>query len=132
MRAVQVIRQSYIIHASARLVWDALTNPKIIAKWGGGPAKMDDKVGTKFKLWGGDIYGKNTEVIKRKKLAQDWYSGKWTKPSKVNIALSEEHGTTYIDLLQEDVPDNEKEEINKGWKNFYFGPLKNLLENSVE
>jgi activator of HSP90 ATPase len=132
MIEVQVIRQSYIIHARASSVWQALVDPKIIEKWGAGPATMNDSVGSKFKLWGGDIHGKNIEVIKKKRLVQEWYTGKWKTPSKVHIALSEEHGTTYIDLLQEDVPDGEKDEINKGWKNYYFGPLKNLVENSTE
>ncbi len=132
MILVQVIRQSYIIHAKASEVWKAMTDVEEIEKWGAGPAKMDDKVGTKFKLWDGDIHGKNLELIPKKRLVQEWFSGSWKTPSKVHIALSEEHGTTYIDLLHEDVPDNEKEEINKGWKNYYFGPLKNYLENGLE
>lgn len=132
MGTVQVIRQSYIIHARANDVWEALVDPKLITQWGGGPAVMSDKVGGKFKLWGGDVFGKNIEVIKKKRLVQEWTSGKWKTPSKVHIALSEEHGTTYIDLLHEDVPDNERDEVNKGWKNYYFGPIKNLVEHSTE
>lgn len=132
MEMVQVIRQSYIVHARAGDVWKALVDPKLITAWSGSPAKMNDKVGTKFELWGGDIHGKNVEVIKKRRLVQEWYGGKWPKPSMVHIALSEEHGTTYIDLLHEDVPDKEREEVNKGWKNFYFIPLKRLVENGGE
>ncbi len=132
MSLVQVIRQSYIIHAKAAEVWKALVDPEIIEKWGAGPVVMSDKVGSKFKLWGGDIWGKIIEVTPKKRLVEEWFTGKWKTASKVHIALSEEHGTTYIDLLHEDVPDNEKEEINKGWKNYYFGPLKNYLENGSE
>jgi activator of HSP90 ATPase len=130
MYSVQVIRQSYIVHAPAKLVWSALVDPKLIEQWGAGPAVMSEEAGTKFKLWGGDIFGKNIEVVAKKKLVQEWYSGDWKSPSKVHIALSEENGNTYIDLLHEDVPDGEKEKINKGWKNFYFGPIKSLIEKS--
>ncbi len=132
MYKVQLIRQSYVIHAPIAVVWQAMVDPQIIAKWGAGPAKMDDNVGTKFSLWGGDIHGKNIDVVKRKRLVQEWYTGKWDKPSHVHIALNSENGITYVDLLHEDVPDGEKDEINKGWKNFYFVPLKNLVEKSLE
>lgn len=130
MWVVMIIRQSYIIHAPVVKVWEALTNSKVITDWGAGPATMDDKVGTKFKLWGGDIHGKNLEITPKKKIVQEWFMDKWTKPSKVTIALTYENGRTYIDLLHEDVPDAERDEINKGWKEYYFGPIKRLIEGS--
>jgi len=55
---------------------------------------------------------------------------RWKKPSQVTISLSEEHGITYLDMLQENVPDGDRDKINKGWKDFYFGPLKNFLEGA--
>lgn len=103
-------------------------DPKIIDKWGGGPARMDDKVGTKFTLWGGDIYGKNIKVTLNKELIQEWFGGKWEKPSKVTFTLKEKGDKTEINLLQEDVPDEEVKDINEGWKKYYLGPLKELLE----
>ena len=55
-----LIKQHYVIKAPVAKVWRSFVDPKVIDSWGGGPAKMDDKVGTKFSLWGGDIYGINT------------------------------------------------------------------------
>jgi len=72
---MKTIKQKYSIKAPVEKVWQSLVDPKIIKQWGGGPAKMDDKVGTNFKLWGGDIYGKNLKVIKNKLLIQNWISG---------------------------------------------------------
>ena len=70
----KIIKQTYHIHAPISEVWKALVNPKYIDGWGGGPAKMNNKKGTKFSLWGGSIWGTNTEVVSEKKLIQDWYS----------------------------------------------------------
>ncbi len=53
---MKVIKQTYIIKAPLEKVWNALTDPKIIEKWGAGPAIMDSKEGTEFSLWGGDIF----------------------------------------------------------------------------
>jgi activator of HSP90 ATPase len=128
---VRVIRQSYIIHAPATKVWQALVDPKLIAKWTTGAVTMNDKVGTKFKLWGGDIWGKNLEVRKNKQLVQEWYGGDWERPSIVTISLTYENKRTYIDMLQEDVPEEERDKINKAWKEFYFYPLTAFIEGEI-
>ncbi len=65
------IVKEYQIFASGEKVWEALTDPKIIVKWGAGPAEMDRHDGTEFKLWGGDIHGKNVEVVPEEKLVQE-------------------------------------------------------------
>ena len=67
----ETINQEYVIDSPAAEVWNALTNTDYIEKWGGGPIKMDDKVGSEFSLWGGDIHGKNIEVVENKKLVQE-------------------------------------------------------------
>lgn len=126
---MKTIRQKYTIKAPVEKVWQALVDPKIIAKWGGGPAKMDDKVGTNFKLWGGDIHGQNLKVVKNKELTQDWISGDWEKPSRLTFKLSAVKDGTQVDLLQTEVPDEEYADIADGWKEYYLGPIKAYLEN---
>jgi uncharacterized protein YndB with AHSA1/START domain len=125
---MKAIKQKYTIKAPVEKVWQALTDPKIINQWGGGPAKMDDKIGTEFKLWGGDIHGKNTKVVKNKELAQDWISEDWPEPSKLVFKLSAVKGGMIVDLIQTDVPDEDVDDIADGWKEYYLGPLKIYLE----
>lgn len=110
-------------------MWEALVNPVLINEWGAGPAKMSDKVGFKFSLWNREVFGKNLEVKPRKMIVQEWVFGK-SKPSRVQISLTYENQRTYIDLLHEDVPDKERDKINKGWKDFYFGPLRDWVEKN--
>jgi uncharacterized protein YndB with AHSA1/START domain len=125
------IELEYKIHAPLSKVWRSLIDPKIIESWGGGPAKMSDKEGFKFSLWGGEIYGTNTKVVKETLLEQDWYSeSSWAKPSKLTFKLHEVNGLTVLALIHDDIPDNEVEDIDQGWKKFYLGPLKELLEDS--
>ncbi len=126
---MKTIKQTYIIEAPVEKVWEALTDPKIIDDWGAGPAKMSPEEGVEFEIWGGDIWGKNLKVVPRKQLVQEWTSGEWDKPSKVTFTLSEEKGKTKIDLLHEGVPEMEAEELDDGWKKYYLGPLKELLEH---
>ena len=67
------IDQTYEIEAPVANVWQALIDPKIIDEWGGGPAEMKSEAGFTFKLWGGEIHGKNIEVVPNKMLVQERY-----------------------------------------------------------
>ena len=126
---MKALKQRYEIKAPIGTVWQALVDPEIIEKWSGGPAKMSDKESFEFSLWGGDIHGKNIKVVKNKELVQDWYGGDWDQPSKVTFRLSEDQGVTEVNLIQENVPDEEFEDIEDGWKQFYLGPILDFLEN---
>ena len=89
---------------------------------------MDNKVGTEFSLWGGDIHGKNTKVSPNKMLVQDWFGPEWAKPSQVTFDLREKQGVTEVNLTHENVPDGEVRDITQGWKEYYLGPMKEFLE----
>ncbi|MEK7113059.1 MAG: SRPBCC domain-containing protein [Patescibacteria group bacterium] len=121
-------KQEYVINAPAGKVWEALVDPKVIEKWGGGPAKMSDKEGDAFSLWGGDIWGKNKKVVPEKMLVQEWYGGDWKEPSIVTFTLSDQGGRTLLSLVHGNLPDAGWEEFADGWKEYYCGPLKELVE----
>jgi len=125
----KVIKQTYQIKASPEEVWEALVNPNYIEEWGGGSAKMDSKVGTEFELWSGDIHGKNIEVLKNRKLVQEWYSGDWQEPSIATFILFGGDRGTRLELIHEKVPKEDIKDIDQGWKDYYLGPIKEYLES---
>lgn len=125
---MKTIKQTYLIHASVEQVWQALTDPTLIDAWGGGPATMDDQVGTPFSFWGGEIHGTNLEVVQHEKLVQGWYSGEHKQATKVTFTLSSTGANTQVDLLHENVPDSIAKSIDDGWKRYYLGPMKEYLE----
>ena len=129
---MKTIKQAYNINAPVDKVWKALVDPKVIDAWGGGPAKMAAKADTSFSLWDGDIHGKNLEAIENKKLVQEWYSGDWKKASKVTFTLKEDasQAKTRVDLLHENVPDEELDDIAEGWEIYYLGEIKKYLEKN--
>lgn len=127
----KILEQNYVINAPKEVVWSALTDPKHIEEWSNAPATMDDQEGTSFKLWNGDVHGKNIEVMAPDELVQEWYGGKWEKPSTVTLTLSTSNGKTTVHLLQEDIPEDEFESIEDGWKEYYFEPLKEYVESEL-
>lgn len=126
--ATKHLKQTYAIKAPVAAVWKALVNTSEINAWGGGPAKMNEKVGAKFSLWGGDIHGKNLKVEKGKLLVQEWLSKDWKVPSKVIFSLMGKGDKTQIKLEHTNIPAKEFSSIKKGWKDYYMGPMKDYLE----
>lgn len=125
---MKTIDQTYLIAAPPERVWDALINPKTIKAWGGGPTVIDDQVGTAFTFWGGEIWGTNREVVSKHKLVQEWYGGKWPKPSRVTFTLSTKGNKTRVTLHHEDVPNKNAPDIAEGWERYYLGAIKRYLE----
>ena len=127
---MKAFKQKYKIRATKRKVWNALVNPKIINKWGGGPSKMTDEVGFRFSLWKGSIFGKNIKVEKNTILAQEWFGGRWDEPSIVTFKLEEKNGLTQLLLIHENVPDSEEKDLKKSWKEYFMQPLIKFVEKS--
>ena len=131
---MKIIEQRYLIHATPEKVWDALTNPRTIEMWGAGPAKMSAEVGFEFSLWGGEVYGRNVKVANpekgEKKLVQEWYGGEWEYPSIVTFIINADDHSTEVILKHKDLPEDEVKSFAEGWKDFYMGPIKKLLERS--
>ena len=126
---MKTIDQTYEVNAPIENVWHALTDATLINKWNAGPATFDAQEGGTFSLWGGDIHGTNTKVIPNELLEQDWYGH--DNPDvcyKVSFSLSEDSGVTLVHLIHADVPDDEVQDFADGWKDYYFDPIKQLLE----
>lgn len=111
-------------------VWDCFVNSDKINEWGGGNAKMSDKL-EEFTLWGGDIWGKNILVKKFQRLEQEWFAGKWDEPSIVKFVFSKNGDSTEVKLIHENIPANEFKSINQGWEEYYLGPIKELVERQM-
>ena len=126
---MEIIKQTYQIKAPLKEVWRAFTDVEIIKEWGAGPAIMDEKVGTEFKLWDGDIWGTNIEVEQGRKLVQEWYGGNCDKTSVVTFIFSTKLDTTIIELTHTGVPSNEVKSFEEGWEDHYIGPMKDFLED---
>jgi activator of HSP90 ATPase len=122
------IEQSYEMNASVEEVFDALVNADTIQNWSEDEVKMSAEVGANFSLWGGQMFGTNLEVIKNKRLVQEWCYDQWDKPSKVTFTIKTKGGKTIVDLLHEEVPEKSVNSIADGWDAYYLGAIKKMFE----
>jgi activator of HSP90 ATPase len=122
------IEQKYEMDATPEEVFEALVNPEIIQRWSKDEAKMGANVGDSFTLWGGQMFGKNLEVVKDKKLVQEWSYDQWDAPSKVTFTIKAKGKKTLVELLHEDVPEKSLSTITEGWNTYYLGAMKEMFE----
>src|SRR5262245_54357424 len=123
---MKAIKQSYLINASPKKVFEALTKPALIKKWSGAPATMSARKGAKFSIWGGDMFGTNLEVVKDKKLVQEWCTKSFS--SKVSFTLKAKGKQTEVALLHEGVPAKVRKNYEEGWEQYYLGSIRNMFD----
>lgn len=116
------------IIADPEEVFAALTNSFQIELWSGYPADMKPEAGYVFSLWEGDITGVNLEVVPNKRLVQEWFFGEQDEQSIVRITLKKAGGRTLVDLNHTHIPEDVFEEITEGWRDYYLGSVKSMLE----
>lgn len=116
------------ILADPEEVFAALTNPFQIELWSGYPADMKAEEGYVFSLWEGDITGVNLKVVPNRLLEQEWFFGEQEEQSVARIVLKKVKSGTLVSLQHTCIPDEVYEEIVEGWKDYYLGSLKSMLE----
>ena len=122
------IKKSFFIKANREEIFNALTNPLALELWTGYPAVMEPKAGMEFSLWEGDITGRNLEIVNGEKIVQEWFFDDTKNSSVVKLELEDEKNGTRIHLLHTNVPDDAFNNIDYGWKEYFFGALKKYLE----
>jgi activator of HSP90 ATPase len=123
-----VIQQTYEMNASPEEVFEALVNPDLIQIWSGDEAQMNGKVGGTFSLWGGQMFGVNLEVVKNKKLVQEWSYDQWADASRVTLTIKAKGKKTIVELVHEDIPEKSLKSISEGWNTYYLGAMQEMFE----
>jgi activator of HSP90 ATPase len=115
------------IKAAPSDVYAALTNKNILEIWTGEDVEMSTIPGSEFSWFGGDICGKNIEFEENKRIVQQWYFGD-QNPANIVIILHPVKQNTQIEVLLNEVPEIDVEDIIDGWRESIFASLKDLLE----
>ncbi len=129
---MKTIKQSVTIKASPHEVYEALMDSKKHAEFTGGDAEISREVGGKFTAYDGYAEGTNIELVPDKKIVQTWRASDWTPGhySEVTYSLEDVDGKTRLVFTQTGVPDEQYEDVSQGWRDFYWKPMKKMLEKS--
>ncbi len=127
------IRQTVTFKASPHAVFEELIDSKKHAKFTGGKVKISRKVGGKFSIFDGGLYGCNLEIVRDKKISQAWACKMQGWPANhfstaIFTFIKVKNGTK-LTLVQTGVPAECFNDISKGWQIYYWAQMKETLKN---
>src|SRR5579864_3868842 len=129
------ITQEIILNCSPQNAYDAWLDSDSHGKIIGAQAKIDPKIGGKFDLWDGEMTGKNVTLVKNNlRIVQTWRDNgsDWPKNYYSTITLTflpDENKKTKLILTQTGIPQEHVKDIENGWKNFYWKPMKEYFQS---
>jgi activator of HSP90 ATPase len=126
----KTIRQTATFKASPHEVYEALMDETKHESFTEGTAKISREVGGKFSISDGEIQGKNLELVPDRKIVQAWRYSDWPAGhfSTATFELEKIEKGTRLTFTQTDVPDDKYEDIKQGWKDYYWQPMKQVLD----
>ena len=130
MGIMKTIKQTLTFDASPHEIYEMLMDSRKHAQVVGANAKVTKKVGDKFSIYDGEIEGVNLELVPDKKIVQSWRYNDWPEGhfSKATFLFETSKGGTKMTFTQTEVPDDKYEDVAQGWKDYYWEPIKQLLE----
>ena len=100
------------------------------AAFTGDKAVISMKVGGTFTVFGEYAEGKNLVLVKDKKIVQSWRAADWPEEdySKVTFLLKKVKEGTKLVFKQTGIPSEFYSDIAQGWIDYYWKPMKKMLE----
>lgn len=134
--AAFTFKTTFVVYASPDEVFEALTDPGIIAAWGGGLSVIEPKVGGHFELFDGWVKGEVTHFVAGKELGYTWKPAEWdkrTKPSAVHMRLMPHAAGTDVVLAHTNFPSQEEaDKHGNGWIDYVFDPMNDYFTMEKE
>ena len=129
---IEDIVHTELIRAPLVTVFRAMTDAQIVDEWGGGPARIQTKVGGRYSLWDGEMHGTIKEIEFPHLLVFTWREEMWDKEipdTLVRWSLEEHERGTRLYVTHSGLPGRRIREMhNDGWGEYFLGPLKAYLE----
>eukprot|EP00736_Rhodelphis_marinus_P004186 Rmarinus@m.7872 len=132
----QTISLTENFKASPDDVFLCLTDTPRVSAFTQRPAKVSANAGDDFMLLDGVITGSNVEMVRGKKIVQDWRMKDWPAGtmSRVDITLEKTSEGTKLKLTQKGVPTTDKsgnagvvDQVKAGWKREIFQRCKMMF-----
>jgi activator of HSP90 ATPase len=126
----RTIRQSATFRASPHDVYEALMDSRKHSKFTGAKARISRKVGGRFTAYDGYIEGIHLDLKPNRMIVQSWRGSDWPKGhnSKATFSLTRVKGGTRLTFTQTGGPEKEYADIRQGWRDYYWKPMKEMLE----
>ncbi|RMD48209.1 MAG: hypothetical protein D6830_07305 [Ignavibacteria bacterium] len=121
------IKTSVKLPAKQREIYEAWLDSEKHSAFTGSPAKIERKVGSEFTAWDGYISGKIEAMYRFYKIIMTWRTTDFpedAEDSRIEVLLDPIPEGTKVTIVHENIPDGDSKKYRKGWKDYYFNPMK--------
>lgn len=127
----QPIHQEISFAAPPSKVYESLIQSAEHSRFTGSEAVLSAEDGGAFSCYGGQILGRQIELVPGQRIVQAWRVAAWDAGvySLVRIELSAEGEGTQLVLEHSGVAEAFREHIDAGWHERYWKPLRTFLES---
>jgi activator of HSP90 ATPase len=111
-------------------LYKAWLNSKEHSSFTGSKAILSKELNRKFTAWDGYISGKNLILEPNKRIVQSWRATDFPDKhpdSFIEIIFEPKKAGTKITLKHSGIPEGMGKDYKKGWKDFYFKPMKDYF-----
>jgi activator of HSP90 ATPase len=123
------LHQEIDLKASPQRVYEILLDSKQFAAFTGMPAEIDAKVGGAFSMFGGQIVGRNVELVPAARIVQAWRPAQWDPGvySIVRFELKPQNAGVKVILDHTGFAEGDYDHLFEGWNGHYWQPLTKYL-----
>ncbi len=130
------IKQWTILDCVPDVAYDAWMDSKKHGEMINAHAEIDPNVGGKFEIWDGEVLGKTLELDpKKNRIVQEWRYDypDWPEDESSKIIVefvAYQEGKCKLRFWQSKLPDKYALEIENGWKDYYWKPMKEYFSKN--
>ncbi len=126
----KTIKQTVEFKAPPHDVYEALMDSKKHAMFTEAKARISREIGGKILAYDGYIEGENLELEPDKRITQSWRASDWPQGhySKAIFEFKKTKEGTRLLFRQEEVPEEQFDELAKGWHEFYWDKMKKMFD----
>jgi len=129
----KTIHQSVTLPAPAGKLYHMYLDPAAHEAITGYPVTISREPGSAFRAFDDMLSGKTLYTIPKRVIVQSWRGHHW-KPEDIDSTLVltfwPEGESGRIELVHVNVADHDYEEVNKGWKKYYWEPWREYLDKT--
>jgi len=128
--AKTIVQKVVFKNTTPKILYDLYMDAKKHSMVTGGPALINDKVGSEYSAHGGYIKGKNIHLEKNKMIVQTWRASGWKNEdadSVFIVNLEQKGKDVVLHATHSNLPDKHAANIDKGWHDHYWKPWKQHL-----
>jgi uncharacterized protein YndB with AHSA1/START domain len=124
------IHQEVTFKAAPAKVYKALTDSAEHTTFTGAPADIAAVAGGAWSAYGGQISGRNVELVDGTRIVQTWRAANWPDGvhTLVRFELTKEGAGTKLVLDHDAVGEEMVPHLDGGWSRMYWEPLRKYLE----